>query len=476
MIWIAFKLLTELVKAEFSVLLNNINYQLFARLNMEKYIKIIISFLFVTGIIILPSFQGVIADGLFEENLPPATVGDREASLYTKISPPILTSDTMQNAFFQLRLFDSKTGNNITNVNYFLTISKGDKLLLRELFYSKDGPLTLKFEPKQGPITVYGSTEPFLGGWTSETGQLTISGPALTEGGLYHFGVEIFGIDNVRNIFVPENAPRFDSYLSIGDVSESNLTYADQTYNSTLISYYDRIQNFTFEPEVLEAKWAMPFDWNVSRILSQNIFVHEEIKIPKSFSEFSNSTIFNGTVNGQSLMGRSLAIDPFTSEKALIIHFLLNKNDILKLAQNNEALGVSNDSMEFTIRPQLNQTQTTSVDMVTDTGGIHASLLWNPKPPIIGENTLSINFSDALSGNSLNADVNYDLSIRTDSGEEIVSKNNITAINGISNQTVSLPSEGIFNLEVEVKSLKGLNQTLPDTTRNGIARGFVVVS
>jgi hypothetical protein len=114
--------------------------------------------------------------------------------------------------------------------------------------------------------------------------------------------------------------------------------------------------------------------------------------------------------------------------------------------------------------------------MVTDTGGIHASLLWNPSPPVIGENTLSINFSDALSGNRLNADVNYDLSIRTGSGEEIVSKNNITAINGISNQTVSLPSEGIFNLEVEVKSLKALNQTLPDTTRNGIARGFVVVS
>ncbi|MGC1263585.1 MAG: hypothetical protein WA932_06435, partial [Nitrososphaeraceae archaeon] len=81
---------------------------------------------------------------IFEENLPTTTVGDRQASLYTKISPPILTSDKKQNALFQLRLFDSKTGKNITNVNYFLTISKGDKMLLRELFYSKDGPLTLK--------------------------------------------------------------------------------------------------------------------------------------------------------------------------------------------------------------------------------------------------------------------------------------------------------------------------------------------
>src|ERR1044071_9562656 len=124
---------------------------------MESYFIVILSFLFATATILIPNFQHALADGIFEENLPPATVGDREASLYTKISPPILTSDTMQNAFFQLRLFDSKTGNNITNVNYFLTIYKGDKLLLRELFYSKDGPLTLKFQPGEGPVKVYGS-------------------------------------------------------------------------------------------------------------------------------------------------------------------------------------------------------------------------------------------------------------------------------------------------------------------------------
>ncbi|HEY9491684.1 MAG TPA: hypothetical protein VIP56_06835, partial [Nitrososphaeraceae archaeon] len=85
---------------------------------MEKIIKITVCFLFATGTILIPNLLQANADGLFEENLPPATVGNRVASLYTKISPPILTSDTMQNAFFQLKLFDSKTGDNITNVNY----------------------------------------------------------------------------------------------------------------------------------------------------------------------------------------------------------------------------------------------------------------------------------------------------------------------------------------------------------------------
>src|ERR1041384_3029640 len=442
---------------------------------MEKIIKIIVCFLFATGAILIPNLLQASADGIFEENLPPATVGNRVASLYTKISPPILTSDTLQNAFFQLKLFDSKTGNNITNVNYFLTIYKGDKLLLRELFYSKDGPLTLKFQPGEGPVKVYGSTEPFLGGWSSDSGQIVVAGPILSQGGLYHFSIEIFGIDNVRNIFIPEKAPRFDSYLSIGDVSTANLTFGKNNYNSTLISYYDKIQNFTFQPKNLEAKWYMPFNWNVSRIKSQNIFVHEEIKFPKSFSEFSNSSKFNGTVNGQPLVGRSLAIDPFTSEKALIIHFLLNKNDIVKMAENKNALAVSGDSMQFTIRPLKNQTQETSFEVVTDAGAIHAMLGWNPNPPAIGKNNLNVNFSDTLNGNRLNADVNYDLNIRTKDGQEVVKSNNVTAINGISNQTLSFPSKGLFNLEVKVNSLKFANQTNLDTTRNGIARGFVAI-
>jgi hypothetical protein len=442
---------------------------------MEKIIKIIVCFLFATGAILIPNLLQASADGIFEENLPPANVGNRVASLYTKISPPILTSDTLQNAFFQLKLFDSKTGNNITNVNYFLTIYKGDKLLLRELFYSKDGPLTLKFQPGEGPVKVYGSTEPFLGGWSSDSGQIVVAGPILSQGGLYHFSIEIFGIDNVRNIFIPEKAPRFDSYLSIGDVSTANLTFGKNNYNSTLISYYDKIQNFTFQPKNLEAKWYMPFNWNVSRIKSQNIFVHEEIKFPKSFSEFSNSSKFNGTVNGQPLVGRSLAIDPFTSEKALIIHFLLNKNDIVKMAENKNALAVSGDSMQFTIRPLKNQTQETSFEVVTDAGAIHATLGWNPNPPAVGKNNLNVNFSDALNGNRLNADVNYDLNIRTKDGQEVVKSKNVTAINGISNQTLSFPSKGLFNLEVKVNSLKFANQTNLDTTRNGIARGFVAI-
>ncbi|HXW12446.1 MAG TPA: hypothetical protein VD694_06775 [Nitrososphaeraceae archaeon] len=316
---------------------------------MVKRVPIVISFLLVISIVLIPNVQKVSSDGLFEETLPPASIGDRVASLYTKISPPILTSDAMQNAFLQLRLFDSNTGNNITNVNYFLTINKGDEVLFRELFYSKQGPLTLKFQPSEGPIRTFGTTEPFLGGWTSDTGDISIVGPVLSEGGLYHFAIEIFGIDNVRNIFQPENAPRFDSYLSIGDVHTANVTYANKDYNSTLISYYDKAQNFTFEPENLKVKWEMPFNWNVSRIKANNIFVHEEISIPKP-SPFANQS-YSGQVNGIPLPAKMLMVDPTNSSRD-VVHFMIPKDGIISLAENVNRNGTATSGlMKFELKP-----------------------------------------------------------------------------------------------------------------------------
>ena len=316
---------------------------------MANCVTLVISFLLVTSIMLIPSLQKVSSDGLFEETLPPASIGARVASLYTKISPPVLTSDAMQNAFFQLRLFDSNTGNNITDVNYFLTISKGDEVLFRELFYSKKGPLTLKFQPNEGPISIFGTTEPFLGGWTSDTGDITIAGPVLSEGGLYHFAIEIFGIDNVRNIFQPENAPRFDSYLSIGDVHATNLTYGNKVYNSTLISYYDKVQNFTFEPENLKVRWEMPFNWNVSRIKANNIFVHEEISFPKP-SPFANQS-FSGEVNDIPLPAKMLMIDATNSSKD-VVHFMIPKDGIISLAENVNRNGSDiSGLMKFELKP-----------------------------------------------------------------------------------------------------------------------------
>jgi hypothetical protein len=439
--------------------------------------------------------QKAYADGLTAENLPPATVGDRQASLFVKISPPILTTESQENAFLQFRLFDERNNETIQHVTYEIEIRKASEAnntrpLLRDFFHAHNGLLTIKVDPTEsGEIQLFGTRDPFQNALLADPGgTVNVRGPILTDGGLYHIRINIFGIDNDRNIFVPENAPKFDSYLSIGDVSYHNLTQAGQNYNTTLISYYDEIEDFNYDPQTQQISWSMPFDWNTTRIQDISIFVHEEIKLPNSFLEqqFGSSNpggSFNATVNGEPLVGRALAIDPFTSNNATIVHYLINKNQILELASNNNISVGSNlgsdqiDYMSFSLSPRTqNATQITSSDLTTDTGGIHAAISWEPKQLTADtESTVSINFSDAFSGEALNADVLYDLIILDSNGTQIFKKENLTASNSSDSQTVTFPSDEIYQIEVNVKGLIKGPQGTPDMTRTGIGRGYVVV-
>jgi hypothetical protein len=477
------------------------------------------------GMVVSPLRQEVFGDGLTAESLPPATVGDREASLFVKISPPILTTESKENAFLQFRLFDERDNQTIKFVTYEIAIRKANapqdsRPLLRDFFHAPNGLLTIKIDPTEsGPVQIFGDRDPFQNALIADPGgTVNVRGPILTDGGLYHIEVRIFGIDNVRNIFLPENAPKYDSYLSIGDISYHNLTNNGRNYNSTLISYYDEIQSFDYEPQKQQISWSMPFDWNLTRIREQNIFVHEEIKLSNAFLEqigASSSSGFSASVNGQPLVGRALAIDPFTANETTIVHYLINKNQILDLGANlttiatNTPSGSNNtnkintngtpistntstsnnnnitrsspdgkiDFMSFSLIPKTeNATLSTSSDLTTDTGGIHAMVSWQPKQLAAGNQSIVyLNFSDAFSGEPLNADVLYDMSILDANGTEVIRSENLTAVNSTDSQTVSFPADAIYQIEVDVKGLLRGDQSSPDTTRSGIARGYVVV-
>ena len=130
---------------------------------------------------------------------------------------------------------------------------------------------------------------------------------------------------------------QFDSYVSVGSVYSTNESYQNRNYNTTLISYYNQIQNFKSDPSKEIFSWSMPFDYNLTRIKQQPIFVHEELWLPKSWKGFGDLNRYNATVNGMPLSGSSLAIDPFSSSYADIIHYLVNKNDIIQLSTEYNA-------------------------------------------------------------------------------------------------------------------------------------------
>ena len=73
------------------------------------------------------------AFGLTQETLS-ASFGNRKADLLIKMTPSVVTTETMQQQgqkpVIQSRLFDPNTNQTFKHVTYFITMEKGDKKLV----------------------------------------------------------------------------------------------------------------------------------------------------------------------------------------------------------------------------------------------------------------------------------------------------------------------------------------------------------
>ncbi|HZB79667.1 MAG TPA: hypothetical protein VE264_00145, partial [Nitrososphaera sp.] len=280
-------------------------------------------------IVVTFSYQNAFGDGLTSETFS-ASLGDRNAEMLVEVNPPILTDETRDEAYILFRLYDANTNETIPFTTFFISIEKGigedaETIMPSTLFHTESGLLRLRVQPAEGELQIFGTQEQFLNAWVADPGgTVNIQGPLFLEGGIYHLKVEIFGVDNIRNIFADENIPRFDSWLSVGDVYTQTIDYQGQPYELTLISYYDRVGNFNFDASKQQLAWSMPFDWNMSRIEDTNIFVHEEVRIPKSLPGVGNTTSFIATVNGNPISGRMITVDPYSSQQDLTLHYLIN--------------------------------------------------------------------------------------------------------------------------------------------------------
>jgi hypothetical protein len=220
--------------------------------------------------------------------------------------------------------------------------------------------------------------------------------------------------------------------------------------------------------------WLMPFNWDLKRIEKNNIFVHEEIKLPKTFTKFSESNAFKALVNGNPLVGRSIAIDPFTEENNFIIHLLLNKADITKIGKTMN--NTDRKIMTFNLSPAEQKLVETTSEVVSDKGAILVQFTWMDKIISNQDTTLQLRFSDALSNKEINGDIIYDIIVYDKSGNKIVNKQDLIAQNATDSQIIKFPSKGIYQMELNIKGITYPDLATPDVTRNGIARGSVVVS
>lgn len=418
------------------------------------------------------------ADGLFNEQFS-ASLEGRDATLSVSINPPVLTTETQQDTFVQFRLFDSNTNETFKFTTFIIGIDKGvgdtaQRLMRPDVFHSESGLLTFRITPQEGPVEIFATQEQFINAWVADPGgTIKISGPILLEGGLYHFRVEILGIDSIRELFRDDQVPKFDSWLSVGDVFNQQVQYAGASYSTTIISYYDQVEDFSFDESRKTFTWAMPFDWNVERISQTSFFVHEEVKIPKSMAGIGDSMSFAATINRSPISNSKIQLDPYSSESDLVLHYLLNKGDIIALA---EKVPDGTSQMVFTLTPSADAPMQTTTQMATDTGGINVAVEWTPNPlDAASESNVRLYFSDAFSGEQLGGvDVMYAIRIVDIQGNEVYKSPDLTAKAGTDIQSVDFPDNANYRIEVDVKGLVQDGQPA-DNTRNGIARGIVVV-
>jgi hypothetical protein len=57
----------------------------------------------------------------------------------------------------------------------------------------------------------------------------------------------------------------------------------------------------------------------------------------------------------------------------------------------------------------------------------------------------------------------------------VLKAENLTAVNSTDSQIITFPADKIYQIEVNVKGVLRGADASPDTTRSGIARGYVVV-
>lgn len=405
--------------------------------------KILLTSLFVSSILFITPVQ-VLGHGLGIDTTLPFYLNERDITVSVQMIPSFISE--MENQEIRIRAFELKSDENIENVNFLIGLFHENKMIFRYLFFASDGELIIKINPtNEDEITITGDKEPVLGGWTyTEETPLEITGPVFKAGGLYHYVIEIRGIDEPTNIL--DDSIKYDAYVTVGDTSYYQQKVRGEDVTFKVKSYYDTITNFQYNTEENLIRFEMPFDWSEQN-LSHVYFIHEEAIFPKDFIDFLAPS-YTGRVNGIDLFKSSIMVDD-SSEEERIVHFMLSQDQIsfLKREQAKEMGEQLPNLMKFELVAR--ETIEFPVVAFTKNEELRVDLSWDP--PIIepDENTKFIfTIRDAVTLNPLRQS-SYDF-VLIQNGEEIHRTSGVAVIGGdFEDFTFSEDSAGPVSVRLE---------------------------
>lgn len=317
-------------------------------------------------LLILPSASQVFGHGLSIDTPPPVNYKGRDIAISAEMLPAFYDDEGIDKQI-KVRAFDSKTDENIKNVNFLIGLNYKEKMVFRNFFFTQDGDITIKVHPtNEGDVVITGEKEALLGGWTAtDTKPIELTGPVFNSGGLYHLEIEIRTIDEPDNLL--DEPIKYDAYISIGQTSYHDQKSKDsQDITFSVKSYYDTVTNFHYDPNQNVISFEMPFDWSEQNI-SQIPFVHEEIFFPKTFGDFLAPS-YTGQVNGIDLFKSSITIDDYSVEEGRIVHFVILQDHLKVLKDAQKKAGgqlpnymkfklVASDQVQFPFTALTNNQQ-----------------------------------------------------------------------------------------------------------------------
>ena len=452
----------------------------------------------VVGIFTIPAIiPDAFAHGLGGDQAPPISFGDMEVTVRTQLDPSDITVGDIDSANMQIRFFDTLTDKNLDKVTYRVELWQSGELLARNLFYDNDGRLDVKIKPQLGcdadPIetcTIYGGSEHvsapgalFVYGAECTDDNLDIcarpsmTGPIFVQGGLYKITVDIEAATSTKSVLAERLT--YETFVSVAQEQDFFLKTANAEEIPVIIkTYYDEVDNFAFDTSDNSISFDMPFDWSPDYVDLVQV-VHEEIRVPKSFAPYSEGKQFKGYVNGVEVDQRAILNDPYTSDGTSIVHFLITKNELVRI---NEALGTDNfenKKMDFKLVP-LDEVERNSTEFyLVDTKNYEktpttVNISWDGK---YGANQdVPFEFTFFNENGDLIKDVRYTYVALDEFENEITRYNGddpenpgILSTEGIDIQNIYIPTEGPVRFDLLVYGT-GLNY---DPTYSGIGSTII---
>jgi len=276
--------------------------------------------------------------GLSKDESFPIDISGRQVAIEGLITPSFLNEGNQQPAL-KIRIFDKNTNETINDINLRIIITFKNQTILDQSFHSLDGIVLANLIPAKDSMTheITTSKEPQQHLSKNNPVQVSLTNPViiksklLSDGGLYDITVILEKTSKGIKI---DSDQKINLFISIGKTfpfviketggSKSNNNNNNDNGNLTLQvkTFYDEIQNFSFNEENSKISFKMPFKWDLNYV-NQILTLHEEILIPKSYSPLSTVSSFIGTLNGMEILPNTILIDDYSDKNNRIVHVVI---------------------------------------------------------------------------------------------------------------------------------------------------------